>query len=88
MTDQLAHRVDALIKAYKALMKERTSLIHKLDSKESEISALKEEIGTLKMAQRSKGLNQALGKGDKESLRQELDTVIGEIDKIIRDSEG
>jgi hypothetical protein len=82
--DTLRSRIDALLKSYAALLRERNALRKELELKEQQHSELVEQLRlaeeTLLALQIGKAIPDAAAR---TRNRKKLDAVIGQIDKIL-----
>ena len=82
--DLLNKKLDMLLKKYAALEAENTRLKETVGSQEKSLEKLNKKIASLEHGMVSVHLGKTAGTEDeKENMREQLDTVIGEIDKIL-----
>lgn len=80
----LNDKLDMLLKKHTTLLAENKTLRKSNDKQQQTINTLNQKISTLEESVLSLQINNSL-QGDKEknTVRKQLDTVIGEIDKIL-----
>ncbi len=81
--EQLRSRVDALLQRYTAVRAENERLREQVAGHERTIHLLQGRIEALTQGALDRQLAKALPAGEKEPLRQHLDSVISDIDKIL-----
>ncbi len=81
--DTLNEKLDLLLKKYVALQAENKSLKETIGKQQKETAALNEKLVRLEEKNAHAGLSTALADEDKDAMRKQLDSVIGEIDKIL-----
>ena len=82
--DQLNKKVDALLKKHAAAEAENKRLKETVSSQNKKIEALTKKVSSLEHGMVSVRLGSAVTNDEeKENMRRQLDTVIGEIDKIL-----
>ncbi|MEI8279127.1 MAG: hypothetical protein WCG87_05135 [Bacteroidota bacterium] len=80
----LKHKLDLLIKKYSALQAENIRLKETIDQYLKSIDGLNKQMSKMEQGMATQQIgNVAMGVMEKESVRKQLDTVIGEIDKIL-----
>ncbi len=82
--DLLNKKLDTLLKKYAALEAENKRLKDTLAVNEKSLAQLNKKVSSLEQGMVSVHLGKTAGTEDeKENMRTQLDTVIGEIDKIL-----
>ena len=80
----LKDKLDLLLKKYTAMQTENKLLKEANDSYEKQVIQLNEQLHKMEESLANVQMNQVVvDDGDKDTLRKQLDTVIGEIDKIL-----
>ena len=80
----LKDKLDMLLKKYTAMQTENKRLKEANDSYERQVIQLNEQLHKMEESLANVQMNQVVvDDGDKDTLRKQLDTVIGEIDKIL-----
>jgi cell division septum initiation protein DivIVA len=80
----LKDKLDLLLKKYTAMQTENKRLKEANDSYLKQVNQLNEQLHKMEESLANVQMNQVVvDNGDKDTLRKQLDTVIGEIDKIL-----
>ena len=82
--DQLGRKLDTLLKKYASLETENKRLRETVASQEKTVAKLSAKLASLEQGMVSVHLGKtANSENDKEHMREQLDSVIMEIDKIL-----
>jgi len=82
--DQLNNKLNLLLKKYAALETENKRLKATIAVQEKNVATLTKKLSSLEDGMVSVRLGDAVvDEGEKENMRQQLDNVIAEIDKIL-----
>ena len=82
--DQLNKKVDSLLKKYATLEAENKRLKETIAAEVKKTHAMNRKLASLEQSMVSVHIGKAVDNEDeKENMRQQLDNVIGEIDKIL-----
>jgi archaellum component FlaF (FlaF/FlaG flagellin family) len=80
----LKDKLDLLLKKYTAMQTENKRLKEANDSYFKQVNQLNEQLHKMEESLANVQMNQVVvDNGDKDTLRKQLDIVIGEIDKIL-----
>lgn len=80
----LKHKLDLLLKKHSALQAENTRLKETVDQHLKSIDTLNKQMSKMEQGLATAQIgNVTMGDVEKDSVRKQLDTVIGEIDKIL-----
>ncbi len=81
--DDLNKKLDILLKKYAASEAENKRLKDTVAKQEKAVAELTKKLASLENGMVSVHLGPAVGDEEKDNMRKQLDTVIGEIDKIL-----
>lgn len=79
----LNSRLDVLLKKYAALQAENKKLKHTITKQTQSIASLNIKLSDLEQNMIAVQMGRSVSSDEKVKLRKQLDTVIGEIDKIL-----
>ncbi len=80
----MKHKLDLLLKKHSALQAENTRLKETVDQHLKSIDTLNKQMSKMEQGLATAQIgNVTMGDVEKDSVRKQLDTVIGEIDKIL-----
>ncbi len=81
--DTLHNKLDVLLKKHATLQAENKSLKETIARQSETINGLNEKAGKLEEDAQAAGLGKAMDDTDKDAVKKQIDTLIGDIDKIL-----